>query len=391
MKASRRKYSFLILYFISYMSFSFCMTKFTPYLSSLGYDAMYRGIIISGYAITTIVFQLLFGFLSDRFQSVKKIILVAVTGLGLSSVLLFQNGLGMFAAQLLLISLSGGLVNSLCGMYDTWVLGVDHEMQKSLSFIKAFGSVGWALGSVIASQIIAKFMYSGLGVSVLILAGLSILNVVLLPDIQSVERKEKIKLQDVLQLFHIPGYTLLVFILFLMYAVVVANSCTVIDKMIALKATDFEISLKFAFGSLLEIPTYLAGAYLLKKFKAIHLLHFSAAMMTIQFMLFALANQAGAMIIISLLQIFSTPIILIASKMIILEISPDYLRNSSQLIALSIFMGVSSLMIPSIAGFFGVRVGFNITLAGVAMLGVLSFVLIFWLKHIFHKHNIVME
>ena len=134
--------------------------------------------------------------------------------------------------------------------------------------------------------------------------------------------------------------------------------------------------MKWTMQSLLEIPTYLAGSYLLARFGGLKLLRLSSVMLTLQFVLFAWAGSPSVIIGASALQLFSTPIILIASKTLILEIAPEKLKNSSQLIALSIFSGVSPLVIPVAAGYLSEQTGFNLTLCGVAGLGVLSFLLI---------------
>ena len=105
------------------------------------------------------------------------------------------------------------------------------------------------------------------------------------------------------------------------------------------------------------------------------LLRLSSLMLTFQFVLFALAQNPGVIIGTSILQLFSTPIILVASKMLILELAPDKLKSSSQLIALSIFTGGSSMLMPATAGFFSEHIGFNLTLICVALLGICSFLL----------------
>lgn len=90
------------------MIFAFASTKFTPFLSGLGYSAFERGIMLSSYAITNIIFQLLFGLLSDKYQTMKKIVLLCVGIYGISTALLFSSRSAVFSVYLLLVALSGG-------------------------------------------------------------------------------------------------------------------------------------------------------------------------------------------------------------------------------------------------------------------------------------------
>ena len=316
------KINFAVFYILSYAIFSFASTKFTPYLSDIGYSAFQRGFILSGYAAATIILQLLFGVLSDRYQTVKKLVVVSLCVYGVVSALLFATENAAIAVCFVLVSLSGGLLNACCGVFDTWILGCREEIRKNLSFIKTFGSIGWAIGSMAASLIISLFSYRGLGISIAVIVVLALLNLVVLPDIDRIEARSKLSLTDFRQLMLDRRYMLLVVILTLMYSMVIANNCTVIDKMIDLQASDAQISMKWTMQSLLEIPTYLAGSYLLARFGGLKLLRLSSVMLTLQFVLFAWAGSPSVIIGASALQLFSTPIILIASKMLILEIAP---------------------------------------------------------------------
>lgn len=370
------KINFALFYILSYVMFAFASTKFTPYLSEIGYSAFQRGFILSGYAAATIILQLLFGIVSDRYQTAKKIIVISLCVYGVVSALLFAAQNAMIAVYFVLVSLSGGLLNACCGMFDTWILGCREEVRRNLSFIKTFGSIGWAVGSMAASLIISLFFYRGLGISIVVIVLLALVNLTALPDIEKIEARSRLSSSDFKQLMFDRRYLLLVVILTLLYSMVIANNCTVIDKMIDLQASDAQISMKWTMQSLLEIPTYLAGSYLLTRFGGLKLLRLSSVMLTLQFVLFTLADNPSVIIGASALQLFSTPIILVASKMLILEIAPEKLKNSSQLIALSIFSGVSSLVIPVAAGFLSEQIGFDLTLGCVAGLGIVSFLLL---------------
>ncbi|MPN64687.1 hypothetical protein SDC9_212463 [bioreactor metagenome] len=91
------------------------------------------------------------------------------------------------------------------------------------------------------------------------------------------------------------------------------------------------------------------------------------------------------MIILNIFQLFSTPLILISSKKIIDEISDKNIKGSSQLIAMSIFTGLSSMIVPAIAGTLTMKVGIDLTLLLEGLLGVIAFGLIYVLKKINNK------
>ena len=379
---NKAQIKFITFYSLSYICFGIVMSNFTPFLSSLGYDAMQRGILLSTYAITTILFQLAFGVMADKFQTIKKITIVSLLVFAVASALLYTQTGVRFALHLLLMALSGGLLNTLCGLYDTWVLGSRQEISQRLSFIKAFGSIGWALGSFLASYLILSLSYQGMAISIACILLLAVGNAILLKDIDKVTHRPKTSIKDSLALLNDRKYMLLILILFLLYSMVVANNCTVIDKMLSLGASQTQISMKWSLQSILEIPTYLLGVRILRRFQHYHLLQFSACMLIVQFLLFAWTDSIHMMIVLSIFQLFSTPLLLITSKTMIYQLCKPELRGSSQLIALSIFTGLSSLLIPTIAGSLSIIVGVDTTLMCMAFLGISAYILIMALKKI---------
>lgn len=372
---------FICLYFISYIGFAFAMTQYTPYLAKLGYPEWQRGILLSSYAVTTILFQLLFGFLSDRFHKIKCFIMLAFGTFAVSLAVFFLTRTPIFSLHIILVAISGGLVNTCCGLYDTWVLASGHEISSNLSFIKTFGSIGWGIGSVTLTVILQKFGYGGMSIAILILGGLGVVLCLPLKDI-TYNKSEKVKVSkaDYKKLLTDRRYLLLVFILFLMYCVIVCSNTAVVDKMLFLGASDQQVAYKWTIQSFIEIPTYLAGGYLLSRCNHYMLLKLSAVALTLQFFLYGFVDNIWIMIAVGALQMLTTPLLLITSKTLIFKLTPNNMKSSGQLFALSVFMGVSSLVIPAGAGIMTSMFSAKVTLLCAAGLAVFAFFLIFVLE-----------
>lgn len=382
MKEKNQEYLFILLNAFTYIAFSFAMTQFTPFLSKLGYDSMERGMLLSSFAVMTIILQMLFGFLSDKFRTVKKFMLSALLIYAIAVYMFYTKEEQNFIYHIITIAISGGLVNTSCALSDTWILASNEYLRNRLSFIKAFGSIGWAIGSIILPTIIYKFGYRGVSNSILIICIISLGLMYFLKDVNKIHHKEveKIKLEDLKALIFNKKYSLLVFILFLMYCVIVTNNITVVDKMLELGATDLQIGYKWSIQSLIEIPTYLFGAYFLRKFDHYFLLKVSAVALTIQFILFGVCSSVIGIVILSGLQILTTPLLLITSKTLIFELTSEKMKSTGQLYAMSIFAGVSSLIVPVCAGMITRYVNVNATLMIAASLSAVSCVLISALK-----------
>lgn len=378
MEEKREKYLYIFLYIFNYIAFSFGMTQFIPFLSKLGYDPMERGMLLSSLAVMTIILQILFGLLSDKYQTVKKFMIFALFFYGAASYLFYTKQTKFFIYHMITIAICGGLINTICGLSDTWILASNKYLRKRLSFIKAFGSIGWALGSVILPTIIFRFGYRGIGNGIFSICIFSLILMYFIKDVNRIHNKdvEKSKLSDIKELIFNKKYSLLVFILFLMYCAIIANSTVVVDKMLILGATNLQIGYKWSIQSIIEIPTYLFGVYFLRKFDSYSLLKITASVLTIQFVLFGACNTVISIIILSALQMFTTPLLLINSKTLIFELTSEKMKSTGQLYALSIFTGISSLLVPICAGTITRYFNVNITLFIAASLSATAFLLV---------------
>lgn len=384
MEEKKQKYLYILLYIVAYVSFSFGMTQFIPFLSKIGYDSMQRGILLSALAVMTIILQLVFGFLSDKYRTVKKFMVVALLIYAVSAYLFYTRETQYFVYHIIAIGFSGGIINTTCGLSDAWILSSNEYLRERLSFIKAFGSIGWALGSLLLPMIIFRFGYKGIGTGILFLCILSIVIMYFIKDVNISHNKstDKTGISDIKELILNKRYSLLVFILLLMYCAVITNNIVVVDKMLILGATNLEIGYKWSIQSVIEIPTYLFGAYFLGKINHHLLLKISATALTIQFVLFGVCNSVTGIIILSGLQMFTTPLLLITSKTLIFKLTSKKMKSTGQLFALSVFTGLSSLLVPICAGAITRYYNVNITLFIAAVLSATAYMLISVLKKI---------
>lgn len=376
MKDKKMMIKFCLIYFFAYGIIALGYTQYVPYLSSIGYNPMERGILISSYAITTIIFQLLFGILSDKYKTVKKLCIIAVMAFAIFTYLFYSLETKMFILHMILIAMSAGIANLNFGYFDNWLFTYGEKAREQFSFIRAFGSIGWAVASIFIAQLLNKFGYKGLGV-VIILLTIIILGLMFLvaEGVKSKEKKsEKITMEDIKELLSNKKYILVIVILFLVYCAGTANSTTIIDKMLQLGATNADIGYKWTISALVEIPVYIYGSFFLKRLGAYKLLSISAFAIMLQFILFGMSNSVSSMVWLSVFQIVNGPMMMLASRILIYEFSSEKLKSTGLLLALSIYSGLSAFIMPSIGGTITNYFNANTTIyivAGVAGIGFL--------------------
>lgn len=341
---------FSILYLITYIAYGFSASQIIPYLTTLGFDAMQRGVIISVSSIVAIVLQIVIGYLSDRFKTIKKFMILGLLLYGIFATLVYQFPISQFIISLILVSLMTGFFNLNFGFMDSFVLESGEKTRKLYSFIRAFGSLGWAIGCMIVSIVINRLGYQKIGLIVLIIVLISISISFLIEDVINVDNNESITMTDYISLVSQKPYVILVIILFLINATQTLNTYAVVDKMIYVGADASHIGIRSSIQGLIEIPVFVFGVYISSKLKPIRMLQISCLAFAVQFILFGLSTNPIQMVSLTVLQILTYPMLIMSQRNLLYRLSPNGLKTSGQLFAQSVAVSGSALLIPFLSG-----------------------------------------
>ena len=374
--------TFIGIYIISYLGFAFGTVQIVPYLTSIGYSPVERGILISSIAIITIIVQLIFGYLSDKYKTVKKLFVLVMIVFAAASWTFYMTDSPHFILHLILVALCGGFANLGMGIEDNWVLETNERTRNLFSVIRAFGSLGWALGGILLGYLIKYFGYKSLSITILFFTILTLGGSFLLNDASksSDETLRNITKEDVMELLRNKAYILVVVILFLLSCIQMFNNYTLVDKIMILGGTSKEVGIAATIKGIVELPMFLAGPMILRKYKAKALLIVSAIAYTIQFFLFGYVTTVSGVFMLIGLQMLTNPSLIIASKVLIDELTSDACKSTGQLVAMSIYTGGASLLIPYLSGVLTEWKDVNFTLFFAASLGVIALLLISFIK-----------
>lgn len=371
----KKKWLFVVVFFMMYAMFAYSSTQLIPYLENLGFDVVQRGIIISATSAAAIVFQLIVGYLSDKLKIVKKIAMICLGIFGIISCIVYVYPVAQFIITLITVSILIGMFNTSFVVIDNWVLESEKEIFDSYSFIRAFGSLGWSVGSLICGQIVVYLGFKQIGLVVLIMSLATIIIASFITDAQKSHTSVEVKKGDYKKLLTYEPYVLLVVILFLINSVQTLNIYAIIDKIIEVNGTAYHVGLKNSIQAIIEVPIFIFGIYLIRKLNPYNLLKISAVGFAVQFIFFGLAKTPDQIMLITFLQVFTYPLLLMSQKNLLFELSPDNLKSSGQLVANSIAASGSALIIPILSGVITKKFGIDTTMYFGTFMGILGFLM----------------
>ena len=370
MRSQKKNVAMLCLfYFLSYVAFVLPYGYMQTFLEYVGYDVVERGIILSGTAVVAIITQFFIGYLCDKYKTDKKFFNLCLIIFVLSTLVMYQVTQRNFFLHLIFISLVGGMFRTTLAVQDTWTLETSETCRNNFGPIRAFGAIGWMIGSPIGALVVEHYGYPALGY---VFAGLAVLNILLtmfMQDAVKVEKSGGIHASDLKELLLDKKYVVVVLIFLFINVIATADIYTTVDKMMALGAKEGMVGARWSIQAFTELPLFFAGTWLLKKFGDYKLMMFGTFMYILRFLGYAVVQSPEMMIVVTLMQCITYPLIMITSKTLVDDTTPIHLRSSGQTIASAFYVGLSLLITPVIAGAMVSSLGADLTLALIGLSG----------------------
>lgn len=144
-----------LIRFLTYASIMASWTYLSIFARSLGISDTEIGFIVAFYSLALFSSSFIFGRAADRYG--RKPFLTI--GLILSAAVFF---LQIFAKDFLVLLTIRALVGFCSGVYPASLIAYVHENKEDLPKFSSFGSLGWALGSLIAGSIAVYFTVKGI-------------------------------------------------------------------------------------------------------------------------------------------------------------------------------------------------------------------------------------
>ena len=367
--------------FSTFISVSTINSQLIPFLNDQGYSPSDKGWILGISALASIIFASVIGIKSDTSGKLKPSFIASTCLFVLTSCLSFlYSGAPWLMMGSIIIMF--GIVKEVMSINETWVFQIEPER---FGKFHCFSALGLVSGSLLAGYLHEYYGAWALCILCIIASTLSLFLSFMIKDTDS-KQKGSITLKSIKQLFMNKQYALYLIILFLLMISGFADSFVVVDKLIDAGGSRVIVSFKFAIQSMMEIPLYLFSVKLLKKIKPQHLLIFASFMTGVKFTLYGLVSTPILILVVAALQIFTHPILVLCSKVLIQEVTGKELAKTAQIVGFAIYFGLSGFITPVLGAYLVEQFDFNITLYGFAALSLIPTLLsIYQLKRYKNK------
>jgi MFS family permease len=379
---------FSLLQFFFWSSWAIYGAYLVYYLSDLGYSNMRIGSLMSIRTFMGLIAPPIVGYICDRMENRKIVFMISMFLMGLLITPLTLYGDFMLAVS---IGIVGFLWEPQQSVLDSWILETSAHTAHNYGFMRAWGSIGFAIIVTVFGQVIERygwnvhFLSYGVIIFIIVIISLNIednsyqelqeeANLEQLKDAEmktenlklAAVKDAEVKNKNIMQLFKNKDYmfilliTLLIFIPNQMIFVYLAP----IIKSVGGDATD--LGYMFFFNALSEAPIFFVAKYFLEKYKTNSLLLFSAFFYLLRFIIVAAASSPTYFLFFGMLQSLSFGVFLVTVRYYVKLIAPAALKTTAQSIAMMSAFGAAGIIGSLLGGYlidnFGMAVMFKVVI-----------------------------
>lgn len=237
-------------------------TSFFPlYLQDVGMNKLEIGCLMSVGALVSIIANPFWGIWSDRYQNIRRIVLVMLTGTLILSQLVFQaNTYEMIYISILFFYFFQG---PLFAQSNTMILSYIDGTSRRFSSFRLWGSLGWAFTAILAGPVIE---WAGVSVLSYLFASLicaAMIALITLPKLDHSIGIAPLPFKGMRQMVHNPF-----FLCFVLFGILVSIPNTMNNTFVSLYITELGgsktmIGLAVFLSSILEMGVLLLCNYVL--------------------------------------------------------------------------------------------------------------------------------
>ncbi|WP_261807536.1 MFS transporter [Paenibacillus sp. N3.4] len=332
--------------FSFFMTMGIVVTFFPLYFDYKGYTKIQIGLLYAIGPLIGIATNLLWGYLSDRFQTVKKIMIILIAGQLVTALLVFTAG--WFSLLYICLAMFFFFQQPVNSLNDSQLMLSIRTSGKSYASFRIWGSIGFAVS---AGGFGMLLRYYGTGLTpmlCLLTISCSLIIVFLLKDAR--QSGKKMEFGGMINIIRSRR-----FIWFLLLVIIMSVSHRFNDGFLALYmrqlgASDSLIGYAWMTSALSEIPVFFFLSKQGHRFKELPLLAFAGVMYAVRFLIMGSIHNPSWVIGIQLMHSLTFGIFLFTANRYISQIIPDEYRSSGQAIFAVAWSSVAGLISGTLGG-----------------------------------------
>lgn len=328
-------------FLFSFYATNTIIISFLPlYLQYKGLNGTEIGWVLAIGPLATIFSQPFWGYLSDKYKTVKRILLICVISMLSVSIIFFQMN------SLIAILITGAFFyffsTPIGALGDSLAQRRSQDLGVPFGSIRTWGSIGFATSSLVIGTVLAKTGIQHMIWPYLLFGLFAVLFAIRLKDVKV--SSEPVQISDVKKMFQNKPYV--IFLLFIIFVCVShrANDSFVGLYIAELGGIESYVGLAWFVGVASEAFIFATAGLWFRKYHPMVFVIIAGIIYTIRWFLFALAESPFTVILLQATHGLTFGVFYLASFDYIARLVPRSLQATGHLVFFSVFFGVSGII-----------------------------------------------
>lgn len=320
--------------------------SFLPlYLKYKGLTGTEIGWVLAIGPLASIFSQPFWGYLSDKYKTVKLMLLICIVGLLLSSIVFFQmNGL-------IAILIAGAIFyffsSPVGALGDSLGQRRANEMGVSFGTIRMWGSIGFATSALLIGEFLSRVGIQYMIIPYLLFGTIALLVTFRLTDVKV--DSEPLQFSDINKLINNKPF--LIFLLLMMFLTIAhrANDSFIGLYIVELGGSEDLIGLAWFVGVASEAAVFAFAGYWFRKYNPLVFVIIAGIIYTVRWFIYSGATSPMQIIGLQFMHGLTFGVFYLAAFDYVSRLIPKILQATGHLVFFSVFFGVSGI-IGSLSG-----------------------------------------
>jgi PPP family 3-phenylpropionic acid transporter len=333
--------------FSFYMTMAVISSYFPLYFDYKGYTKLQIGMLYSIGPLIGIASNLVWGIMSDKFRTIKKIMIVLLAGQLLTVVLVFQAD--VFVILYIGMAIFFFFQQPMTTLNDSQLmLNVSQRGTSSYASYRVWGSIGFAFAAGLFGWLL-KLLGSSITPALAVATiGLSFLLVFLLKDIRG--SVKKMEFGGMIKIISSRKFLYFLLLVLVMSVATRLNDGFLALYMRQLGASDSIIGFAWMASALSEIPIFFYLSKYGHRYKELPLLAIAGFAYSLRFLLMIFVDNPIYVILIQMMHSISFGIFIFTAIRYVAQLIPDEYRSSGQAVFAITWSSIAGLISGTLGG-----------------------------------------
>lgn len=332
----------------SYHAANTIIISFLPlYLESKHLNAVEIGWVLAVGPFASIFSQPFWGYMSDKYKTVKKILMICIIGFLSISIVFFQ--MNSLIAIILMGSLFFFFATPVGALSDSLTQRRATSLGISFGSIRTWGSIGFATSSLLIGALLSKIGVQYMIFPYLIFGTIALIVVFKLTDIQI--DQEPIQLKDIRFILGNKSFTIFLLLIMLITTAHRANDSFMALYIADLGGSEFLVGVAWFIGVISEAAIFALAGFWFKKYHPLVFIIFAGILYSIRWFVYGGLEEPLYIISLQVLHGLTFGVFYVSAFDYVTRLIPNILQATGHLIFYAVFFGVSGIIGSLLGGF----------------------------------------